>query len=88
MKPYKDQEESNFFIRLFDETADADEYVWHRDRKDRKIEVLEGKGWKFQFDNSLPFNIISGDRLYISSNQFHRLIKGKTPLKIRITENI
>ena len=31
----------------------SDELVWHRDKRDRKIRVISGVGWKFQRDNEL-----------------------------------
>jgi len=48
--------------------------------------VLEGEGWQFQFDNHLPFKIVAGDHFTIKENEYHRLIKGSSKLKLRITE--
>jgi hypothetical protein len=88
MKPYKEEVKEHYFIREFSDDVTQDELVWHRDLKDRKIEVLEGRGWKFQIDNSLPFNIIPGDHLTVKAKEYHRLIKGDTSLKLRITEKL
>lgn len=33
-------------IRMFSKDVDSMELVWHQDKEDREIEVLEGKGWK------------------------------------------
>lgn len=80
MKPYKDS--SN--IRVFSKDVEPLELVWHKDDEDRNIEILEGKGWKFQFDNELPLALTKGDRIFITKHRVHRVHKGKTDLKIKI----
>jgi len=40
-------------IRTFDVTKPSEDYVWHRDKEDRIIEVLSGEGWQLQFQNCL-----------------------------------
>ena len=47
----------NIFERVFDLSVDNEELVWHRDRRTRFLKVIEGVGWKFQFDNQLPKEI-------------------------------
>ena len=88
MKPYIDEKISKSeWIREFNpEFAESDEYVWHRDCNDRKIAVLYGHGWKFQFDNELPFDINTKDMFTVPSMKYHRLIPGKSKLRIRINE--
>ena len=76
----------NTFERIFDLSVDNEELVWHRDRKTRFEKVLEGVGWKFQFDNELPKEIGPGSTIHINKRCYHRLIKGSTPLKVRIVE--
>ena len=76
----------NTFERIFDLSVDNEELVWHRDRKTRFVKVLEGVGWKFQFDNELPKEIGPGSTIHINKKCYHRLIKGSTPLKVRIVE--
>ena len=71
-------------IRTFSKNVDPMELVWHQDKEDREIEVLEGKGWKLQMDNELPFELVRGDHIFIRENQIHRVLKGKTDLKIKI----
>lgn len=80
MKPYKDI--SN--IRTFSKNIDPMSLIWHMDLEDRKIEVLEGKGWQFQRDDELPLELKEGDHIFIPKGQIHRVIKGKTDLKIKI----
>ena len=80
MKPYKDT--SN--IRTFSKDVDPMSLIWHTDLEDRKIEVLEGKGWMFQRDDELPLELKEGDNIFIPKHQVHRIIKGTTDLKIKI----
>ena len=80
MNPYVNKDN----IRTFSKNVDPMELVWHQDKEDREIEVLEGKGWKLQMDNELPFELVRGDHIFIRENQIHRVLKGKTDLKIKI----
>ena len=74
-------------IRTFSKDVDPMELIWHTDKEDRNIEVLEGKGWQFQRDNELPLELREGDRIFIPRHQVHRVIKGETDLKIKIIHN-
>jgi len=80
MNPYTDT--SN--IRTFSKDVDETELIWHTDKEDRTIEVLEGEGWQFQRDNELPLLLEKGDSIFIPRHQVHRVIKGETDLKIKI----
>ena len=82
MQPYKDS--SN--IRSFSKNVKKLELVWHKDDEDRDIEILEGKGWQMQFDDELPFDLVKGDRIFITKHRIHRVHKGETDLKIRINK--
>jgi len=81
-KPYVD--EGN--IRTFDDNANDNEYVWHRDKENREVEILEGQGWQFQYDKTLPFLLEKGLKIKIPKGEYHRLIKGFDTLKIRIVK--
>ena len=48
------------------------------------IEILEGEGWQFQLENCLPWLLKKGMVFDIKKEEFHRLIRGVTPLKCRI----
>lgn len=89
MKPYTDKAVTkNCWIRTFDPSVtENEEYIWHRDESDREVEVLEGSGWKFQFDDELPFDINIGDKIIIPKMVYHRIIPSNTILRIRIDEN-
>jgi quercetin dioxygenase-like cupin family protein len=73
-------------IREFSSEVDPMELVWHQDKEDRTIEILEGEGWQFQRDNELPLDLKIGDIIFIPEYQIHRVIKGNTNLKIKITK--
>ncbi len=87
-EPYKDTKISDTeWIREFDpELTEFEEYIWHRDLKDRLVEVLEGDDWQFQFDNELPFFINRNNTIKIPKMVYHRIIPGKTKLRIKINE--
>jgi quercetin dioxygenase-like cupin family protein len=80
MEPYKDT--SN--IRTFSKDVDPMELVWHQDKEDRHIEVLDGEEWSIQMDDQLPLVVSKGDRIFITEGQVHRILKGTTDLKIKI----
>lgn len=86
--PYIDEYlTDNSWIRTFDPTiTSSDEYVWHRDEKDRIVTVLEGDGWQFQFDNEIPIRINKNDEIKIPKQVYHRIMIGNTPLKLKIEE--
>jgi quercetin dioxygenase-like cupin family protein len=78
--------EENYKIRTFSEDVSEDELIWHRDKNDREITVIEGSGWKLQMDNKLPEDLQKGKLYNINKMEFHRLIKGEDTLKIKIWE--
>ena len=71
-------------IRTFSKDVDPTSLVWHSDKEDRLIEVLEGEGWKLQLDNKLPLLLSKGDSIFINEGDVHRVLKGTTDLKIKI----
>lgn len=86
MKPYIDSEiTKNSKIRVFESNTDSGELHWHRDREDREVEILEGKGWLLQLDNQLPVEMKKGNKYFIPEGVYHRTIKGEGSLKIKIT---
>ena len=61
--------------------------IWHADKENRIITVLEGNGWKFQFDEELPVEMTEGKSISILKGKLHRVIKGKGPLKINLQKH-
>lgn len=84
--PYTQNIENEIIQRTFDETIDEMELVWHRDKKDRMVKVIQSEGWKFQMDNELPIELKRGTELFIPKEVYHRVIKGSGELKIEIKE--
>ena len=80
MNPYSDQDD----IRIFSKDVHPSNLVWHTDKENRKITVLNGNGWSFQKDNELPMELSVGDSLFIPEGQIHRILKGTTDLVIKI----
>lgn len=80
VKPYIDYNN----VRTILADVDSAELVWHRDKEDRIIEVIDGDGWQVQIENCLPFVIYPGMKFEIPMNVYHRVIKGVTDLIIKI----
>jgi quercetin dioxygenase-like cupin family protein len=76
----------NTRIRRITKEAVDGELTWHRDASDRVVTVLEGSGWKLQFDNQIPFNVEPGDRISVQANAWHRVIPGSGDLVMEIKE--
>ena len=88
VEPYVDRfEEDGSRIRTFSSDIDSDELIWHRDKKDREITILSGVGWKLQMEDKLPKELELGKLYDIPKEEYHRIIKGKDNLVIRIWEN-
>lgn len=87
MKPYThEQIDDSTFIRTFTMDVDPDELEWHRDRRDRLVDIVEGNDWCFQLDNELPILLKKGQSVFIPKETYHRIIKGTTPLTLHIQE--
>ncbi len=86
MRPYSQVEEKGLIMRTFSDDSYDDEFVWHRDDQDREVTVIESDGWQIQFDNSLPVVMVAGDSVFVSCDQWHRILKGKGSLRIMIRE--
>ncbi len=85
--PFKQKRiNENTIIRVFSKDVDTNELVWHRDRSDRLIEVISGRGWYIQLENKIPQKLTDGSKVIIEAGQYHRVIKGDGDLKIRIHE--
>jgi hypothetical protein len=74
------------FKRVFSSNIDEEELVWHRDRENRIVEVLEDTDWYFQMDNELPVSLVKDTKLNVPKETFHRVIKGTTNLIVLIEE--
>ena len=87
--PFEEEQISdNIFIRTFSADVDEMDLIWHTDKENRFIKVLEGNGWQFQYDEELPFEMTDGLGFPVMKGQIHRVIKGLGPLKIELHKNI
>jgi len=88
-KPFVEKRISNStFIRVFNHKAPEHLFKWHKDEESRTAIVLNDSDWKFQFDDDHPFELKQGMSITIPKDCFHRVIKGTTPLWIKVTETI
>ena len=87
--PFTEQQlDTKLFLREFSADVDEMELIWHEDKEDRIVSVVEGNGWKFQFDEELPIEMEDGIDITIPKGVIHRVIKGKGPLKIKVFSNM
>lgn len=86
--PYREEHYSTYRIRTFGPEVTQEDLVWHRDRNDRKVQVVYGPKWQFQFDNEMPFDLKPGMEFDVPKNTYHRLIKGDASLQLRIEEDV
>ena len=87
MKPYKENKiEEHKILRLFTESVDNKELVWHRDAEDRIITIKECDEWYLQMDNETPVLMENGKEHFIPKNTYHRVIKGEGNLMVEITK--
>jgi hypothetical protein len=75
---------NNEYIREFGEDLDIHELEWHIDKEDRIVEVVKNDGWELQIDNELPK--LLNNKLFIPKETYHRVIKGKGKLIVKITK--
>ena len=86
--PFEEEQIDQYnFIRTFPADVDEMDLIWHADKENRIITVLEGNGWKFQFDEELPIEMTKGKSISILKGIIHRVIKGNGPLVIKLQKN-
>lgn len=84
--PYRQKVNKGIKTRVFDKSLKESDLKWHRDKNNRYIKVISGKEWKIQLENSFPVELVEGKTYFINSKKWHRLIKGKNNLVIKIKE--
>ena len=86
--PFEEEKIDQYnFIRTFPADVDEMDLIWHADKENRIITVLEGNGWKFQFDEELPIKMRKGKTISILKGRLHRVIKGNGILKINLQKH-
>tara|TARA_B100000902_G_scaffold400023_1_gene474687 strand:- start:6712 stop:6981 length:270 start_codon:yes stop_codon:yes gene_type:complete len=76
----------NCFVKEFLLKGTDSEYTYHKDPTSRIMKVLEGDGWCIKFKNREPKEIGPGSVIHISKQVIHKLIKGKSKLKVQVLE--
>ncbi len=75
----------NQIIRIFDSKHSNNLFQWHKDDEDRRVIVItESKGWKFQFDDEIPFDLKHSTQFFIPKGIWHRIIKGDDTITLSI----
>jgi len=74
----------NRALRTFTKDVEEMDLVWHMDKEDRLITVLESDCWMLQLDNELPIILEVDKRYYIPKMTYHRVIKGFSDLVIEV----
>ena len=75
---YKQQQTTqNSFRREFSKDVETTELIWHRDKKDRKMNIIEGVGWMIQFDNAIPVELTKGKEIRVIGTPENPLFIGK-----------
>lgn len=82
--PFSEEKKEEYFLRDFDQSIDEDELKWHFDDENRIVIPVECDGWKLQIDESLPFEMIVGTSYFIPVDVYHRIIKGRGNLKLKV----
>lgn len=75
---------NNKALRTFNESVESSELIWHMDKEDRIIVVLESNSWKLQMDNGLPIELKKGKTYFIPKMTYHRVIKGSGSLILEL----
>lgn len=79
--------EDGSFYRTFSSHVPEDELIWHRDKHNRKIVILDSSEWKLQLENELPMVLVENSTVEIPAYHYHRLIKGHGDLVLHIYED-
>ena len=85
--PYSEVWSNGIIRRTFYTDVVEDELVWHRDRKNREVRIVESEGWKLQYDNELPIDLEKGKTYFIEAMRYHRVIRGNGNLVLEIRED-
>lgn len=86
-KPYSETHLRNgSFRRTFKEDVSENDLVWHMDKRNRKVVVIDNLDWKIQFENELPKILAKNSAIEIPAYCYHRVIKGQGVLVLHIFE--
>jgi len=86
-RPYKEKRENGNLVREFSSDSNPDDLVWHKDKQGRIVTVVKSNGWKLQMESGLPFDLTEGKNYKIPALSWHRILKGRGNLLIKIKES-
>lgn len=86
-RPYTEKKEKGILIREFRSDSNPDDLIWHKDKHDRVVTVVKSNGWKLQMETGLPFDLVEGKSYKIPALSWHRILKGRGNLLIKIKES-
>jgi hypothetical protein len=69
-------------------STDPSQFWMHTDPEDRRVTVISGEGWKFQFEGEAAINMIEDQVIDIPKGKSHKIIKGTTDLVAKIGQEI
>jgi hypothetical protein len=58
--------------------------TYHMDREERKVTVISGTGWKFQYEGEDAIDMTVDLEITIPAMKSHKIIKGTTDLVVDI----
>lgn len=57
---------------------------YHMDMEPRKVTVISGEGWKFQYEGEESIDLTKDLVIEIPAMKSHKVIKGTTDLKVTV----
>jgi len=87
-RPYRQRVVGDSTLREFRSDTRSDDLIWHQDKNDRRVAVIEGNGWKLQLEKGLPIPLVEGNTYNIPAKTWHRIVRGTGRLVIKIQENV
>jgi hypothetical protein len=85
--PFQQENKDGYLLREFRQSVDSEELIWHRDKNDRVVFVVESHNWMLQLDNELPIRLEEGKKYFIPKEVYHRVHKGEGDLVVKIYED-
>ena len=85
--PFSQEKKEGYLLREFKQSVDSEELIWHRDKKNGVVEVIQSQDWMIQLDNELPIRLEEGKKYFIPKEVYHRVHKGDGDLVVKIYED-
>lgn len=83
-RPFEENAKDGWLIRKFSADSHPLDLVWHTDDATRIVIPVNENDWLYQEDNCLPIPI--NKEILVVKGIYHRIIKGKTELIVKIKE--